>query len=154
MEKLTIKRCSKCILPENYPGITFDEDNICNYCKDHKEFQYRGVEALREKINTSLTSDNDRNKEYDCVIGFSDGRDSTYLLHFLVKTLNLNVIAYTAKHDFIPETTMLNMKYAAEILNVKHIIEESDLLKRCLRHTLSSWIYKPSAAMIETFCTG
>jgi hypothetical protein len=24
--------CTKCVLPETYPGIQFDENGVCNYC--------------------------------------------------------------------------------------------------------------------------
>jgi hypothetical protein len=27
-----MKRCSRCILPEDFPKITFDNEGICNYC--------------------------------------------------------------------------------------------------------------------------
>ena len=29
-------RCNKCILPVNYPGIRFDRNGVCNYCKDYE----------------------------------------------------------------------------------------------------------------------
>ena len=27
------KFCSRCVLPENYPGIYFDTTGVCNFCK-------------------------------------------------------------------------------------------------------------------------
>lgn len=42
-------RCNKCILPDNYPGIKFNKNGICNYCTDHKEKKYLGGKALRKK---------------------------------------------------------------------------------------------------------
>ena len=37
LEKVkNLKRCSKCILPETFPYIHFDEEGICNYCKNYK----------------------------------------------------------------------------------------------------------------------
>ena len=35
-ELSNIKRCTKCILPETMPYITFDEIGECNYCKSYK----------------------------------------------------------------------------------------------------------------------
>ncbi len=32
-------RCSKCLLPETFPFIEFDENGECNYCKKHKKRQ-------------------------------------------------------------------------------------------------------------------
>jgi hypothetical protein len=31
-----LKRCTKCILPETFPGIEFDENDVCNYCQDRE----------------------------------------------------------------------------------------------------------------------
>lgn len=156
IEKI-IKRCNNCILPENYNGISFNEKGICNYCIsffDRKERKYLGEEALRNSIEQFLKNKRNRNKDYDCMLGFSGGRDSTYLLYYLVKKLNLRVLAYHVDNGFIPEQTKLNVKNAVEILNVKLIIDKHDYLEKCVRHHILSWIHKPSLAMIETFCIG
>ena len=34
-----IKRCNKCLLPETFPFIEFDNQGICNVCKNHKKYQ-------------------------------------------------------------------------------------------------------------------
>lgn len=28
-----LRRCTRCILPETYPGISFDDEGVCNYCR-------------------------------------------------------------------------------------------------------------------------
>jgi len=149
-----MKRCTKCILPENYPGITFNEEGICNHCITYKEREYLGGVALKEKIDSFLKSKKDRNKNYDCVLGLSGGRDSSYLLYYLIKVLNLRVLAYSVDNGFIPEQTKLNMKNMTDILNVKLVIEENDHLKKCLNHHILSWMHRPSPAMVGMLCTG
>ncbi|CEG11028.1 conserved hypothetical protein [groundwater metagenome] len=149
-----MKRCTKCILPENYPRITFNEQGVCNYCVAYKERKYLGDDALKERIKHFLETKKDRNKNYDCVVGFSGGRDSTYLLYYFTKVLNLRVLAYSVDNGFIPEQTKQNMKNTTDILNVKLVIEVHDLLKKCVKHTISSWMCMPSLPMIETLCTG
>ena len=113
-----MKRCAQCVLPESYPGITFNEDGICNHCTDHKERTYLGEDELKKEIISYLDLQKDRNKEYDCVLGISGGRDSTYLLYFLSKVLGLKVLAYSADHGFVPEVTKSNMKRATDKLNI------------------------------------
>jgi len=49
-----MKRCAKCILPDNYPGITFNEEGICNHCFTYKKKKYLGDNALKEKIGSYL----------------------------------------------------------------------------------------------------
>lgn len=149
-----MKRCTKCILPENYPGITFNEDGICNHCISYKERKYLGREALKTEIDSFLKTKKDRNYNYDCLLGLSGGRDSSFLLYYLVKLLNLKVLAYSVDHGFIPELTKQNMKNMTDILNVKMVIEENNYLKNCIKHHILSWMHRPSPAMIGVLCTG
>jgi hypothetical protein len=32
-ENVGVKRCIRCVMPENYPGITFDAEGVCNVCR-------------------------------------------------------------------------------------------------------------------------
>lgn len=77
--------CSRCIYDNNVPGINFDENGTCNYCKqiDQLEKQYHtgakdGLKLLNDIIKEIKKAG--RNKKYDCVIGVSGGTDSSYLL--------------------------------------------------------------------------
>lgn len=147
---MTTKRCKECLLPENYPGIRFNEVGVCNYCHDYKKRQYFGEEELKKNIESS------RNKKskYDCIVGISGGRDSAYTLYYLVKVCNLRVLAFMADNGFIPEQSRLNVKNMTDILGVDLIIEEHNLLKKCIKHIVKSWVRKPSPAMIGFICLG
>ena len=149
-----MKRCTNCILPHNYPGITFNESGSCNHCIAHTERKYLGDDALKETIGSFLKRKKDRNKDYDCILGLSGGRDSSYLLYYLVKVLNLKVLAYSADNGFIPEQTKLNMKNMSNILNVKLQIEEHEHVIKCIKHHMLSWMRKPSPAMVGMLCMG
>jgi len=79
-----MQNCTKCIMPENKPGITFNDEGVCNACQfaeyektvDWGERWYALVKiADRIKKRRMFT---DRLK-YDCVIPVSGGKDSTYL---------------------------------------------------------------------------
>jgi hypothetical protein len=149
-----MNRCTKCILPENYPGITFDEEGVCNYCTASKKRKYRGDKALKDKIESILQATPARNESCSCVLALSGGRDSSYLLYYLVKVLGFRVLAYSVDNGFVPEQTKLNMKNMVDELGMELVIEENDRLIKCLRHHMLSWMHKPSPAMIGMLCTG
>lgn len=149
-----MKRCVKCILPETYKGISFNEEGICNYCINSKKIKYLGKESLLNEINSFLITKKDRNENYDCVIPFSGGQDSTYLLYYFVKVLKLRVVAYWANNGFVPEQTKKNIQKTMEILNVKLITIDNNHLKKCFKYHIESWISKPSPATIGLLCTG
>ena len=154
MEFEIMKRCIKCILPSNYPGITINEKGVCNFCTNYEEKKYPGDEALKKEIRSILKNYKDRNRDYDCIIGLSGGRDSSYLLYYFVKVLGLKVFTYSANHGFIPKQTINNIKKMTKILNVPLVMEEHDDLRKCLKHHIKSWMRKPNAAMIGLLCTG
>ena len=48
--------CAKCVLPDTFPGITFDEGGVCNYCRntpiptgEEKHEHLQRFEALMER---------------------------------------------------------------------------------------------------------
>jgi hypothetical protein len=145
-----MKRCVKCILPENYPRIRFNDKGICNFCLEFEKREYKGDEALIRFIRSFSSGD----QEYDCLIGFSGGRDSSYLLYHISKVLNLKVMAYHFDHGLIPEQTRTNVKRGAEILNIPLVSEKSDLLKKCVTHHMGAWIKRPHPGLIGMLCTG
>ena len=150
MNQISIKKCSKCLLQQNYPGIEFNKEGVCNYCLSYKKAKYKGKKKL-EKVFESIRH---RNNKYDCLVGISGGRDSSYALYYLVKKYNLKILAYSADNGFIPEEAKRNMKKMTDILNVDLVIEKHDFLKKCIKHNIISWMRNPSAAMIPMICCG
>lgn len=149
-----MKRCTKCILPENYPGISFSEEGICNLCIAYKPREYLGGDVLRRKIDSLLNGNENRSENHDCLLGFSGGRDSSYLLYYLVKVLGLRILCYSADNSFVPEHTKSNMRNMTDMLGVKLVIGEHDYLKRCIKHHILSWMHRPSPAMVGMLCVG
>lgn len=52
-----MRLCTKCILPETFPGITFDGEGVCNYCRSYKGHEHNeGLKAqYRQKFESLLT---------------------------------------------------------------------------------------------------
>ncbi len=84
-----LKICSRCIYDETVPGIEFDGDGICNYCKmiDGLKEEYgteaeTGIKKFDELVENIKTAG--RKRKYDCVVGVSGGTDSSYMLYLAV----------------------------------------------------------------------
>jgi len=136
--KLT--RCTKCILPETMPFISFDKNGICNFCKNHKKIKYKGKMAL-EKLITPFRSNNGKP---DVIIAFSGGRDSSYGLHFLKNELGMNPIAYTYDWGMVTDLARRNEARMVGKLGVEHIIVSADItMKRAhIRKHILAWMKK------------
>ena len=92
-----IKRCSRCLYDETLPGITFDDDGICNYCHIHDQLEREyptGSEGERilHEMAEQIKKDG-RGKQYNVVVGISGGCDSSYLLHVTKNLLGLRPLA-------------------------------------------------------------
>ena len=77
--------CSKCILDTTIEEIVFDSNGVCNYCHTQEMMENKfplGQEgdATVNKIVNKI-KEKGKNKQYDCIVGVSGGRDSTYTLY-------------------------------------------------------------------------
>ena len=151
-------RCVKCNLPENYPGLVLDENGICNYCKDTsnsaEQRHYLGADKLKEDIEKILKENPNRNPDFDCVLAFSGGMDSTFLLYILSVELKLKVLAVSLRHKYMPAETINNITKITKELGVKHEFVENDFLNDCARYFITKWACVPTYQSLITFCTG
>ena len=75
--------CKKCLLPETHETISFDSKGTCNICLQHSEKKEKiNWESKKEELK-KLISEHKGKFEYDCIIPFSGGKDSTWTLYYL-----------------------------------------------------------------------
>jgi N-acetyl sugar amidotransferase len=110
-------------------GIKFDEDGVCNFCKIHDELERKhpldaeGKKKLDLIIN-SIKKDGSK-KEYDCVVGVSGGRDSTYTLYSAVE-MGLKPLAVHFDNGWNSEMAVRNIKNSTEALGVDLVTVVAD----------------------------
>jgi N-acetyl sugar amidotransferase len=118
----TMKTCSKCIYDETVPGITFDENGVCNYCKMHDqlELEYPTGEAGWKKLHelAEKIKESGKGKQYDCVIGISGGCDSSYLLYIAKEKLGLRPMAVHFDNTWNSKTAVENIDLVLKKLNI------------------------------------
>jgi glucosamine--fructose-6-phosphate aminotransferase (isomerizing) len=90
-----VKRCVLCVLPDHFPGISFDKRGVCSLCLSHK-----GVSPLGDQKLGELFSAN-RGDTYDCLVPISGGRDSCYTLYKISKNFGCNVLAFHYDNGFV-----------------------------------------------------
>lgn len=116
------KICTRCIMDTTAIGITFDEKGECSFCKLHDKLEARyplneeGKKALNNIIDK--VKRNGKNKKYDCIIGVSGGRDSTYLLYLAKKIWELRPLAVHFNDGFDNPVAGENIKNAVRILGI------------------------------------
>lgn len=58
---------------------------------------------------------------YDCVVGLSGGKDSSYIIHRLKNHYGANVLAYTCDNGFLNDYALNNIRTVVDDLGVEHI---------------------------------
>jgi len=146
------KRCTKCILPENFPGIRFNEKGICNYCVSHTPIQYKGESALRSLLDRYRG----KGKKYDCVVPVSGGKDSSFVLYSAVEEYKMRALALNYLSGFTSDQAKQNISNAMEMLHIDYIQIKSkrDIQRKCLKDNLEAWVMRPSSEAFPTLCYG
>ena len=127
---IRVKECTRCVQDETVPGIEFDKNGVCNFCHSHDELtkifpnDEKGEQYLQQLF--SKIKEDGKNKNYDCVVGISGGRDSTFLLWCCVKIWKLRILAVHFNDGFDNPIAGENMLKAVEKLGVKLITITSD----------------------------
>lgn len=147
-----LQRCTKCLLPSTFPYIEFDENGICLMCNNHTPFSYYGS----EKLHAIADAHRKDSSEPDCVIAFSGGRDSSYLLHYAVKELGLTPLAYTYDWGVVTDLARRNIYRLCGKLGVEHILISADINKKRnnIKNNVSAWLEKPHLGIIPLFMAG
>ncbi len=86
-----LKHCSKCVLPEG----------VCNICRQH-EYKQTVIDWDTKKRELDELIDSHRDRyDYDCIVPFSGGKDSTWTLYYLVKEYGIKPLVVRFDHCFL-----------------------------------------------------
>lgn len=152
-----MKTCLNCVLTEKFPGIKFNEQGICNLCLDFKGEEKREENKLRyRKKFEDLLREYKGKENYDALMAYSGGKDSTFTLSLLKEEFGLNILAFTFDNGFLPEQTFKNLRNVTEKLNIDHFFfrPRFDILRKIFVVCSKKNIFPPVALVrASTICT-
>lgn len=110
--------CRKCVSSSlDYPVVALDRDGVCNLCTfyDLHRQELTDFERLKKEFDERIEriAKKGAAKEYDCVVAFSGGKDSTYILHYMKTRYRLRILAVTCDNYFMHPA---NLDKAVEVL--------------------------------------
>lgn len=142
------KRCTKCLMPENYPNISFNSNGVCSYCLGEQHFGVMNdpkirrtmveKESLREDFETTVRECRGQG-EYDCLVPLSGGKDSSYLVYLLQQQYGLKVLTLTVDTGLLSPRAIPNIERVITRLNVDHILftPKADFFKKLYHYFLT-----------------
>ena len=117
------QRCTRCVMDTTDSKITFDENGVCDHCRNFDvnikpywkadENRYDELMEVAEKIKKA-----GKGHDYDCILGLSGGADSSYLAYIAKEVMGLRPLAYVVD-------TGWNLNVAVE--NIEKIVKGLDL---------------------------
>jgi hypothetical protein len=150
--KHDLRRCTKCVLTETMPYISFDEEGVCNYCTNYRP---RNAPKPKEEL-FNLVEPFRRAHGNDCVVPFSGGRDSCYGLHLIVNELKMKPVTYTYDWGMVTDLGRRNISRMCAEMGVENIIVADDIQQKRenIKMNLTAWLKKPDLGMINILMAG
>lgn len=130
----TLRRCSRCTLPETHETIVFDTEGVCNICRNHEYKKEKIDWEARKKELLALAALYRGKGRYDCIIPFSGGKDSTFTLWYAVRKLKLRPLVVSFDHGFYRPGTLQNNERTERKLGVDFLKMRSDW--KTVRHLM------------------
>lgn len=124
--------CCNCVMDNvQDTAIKFDENGMCDSCKIFyndvlPKWNYGKGHEAELKALIAKVKESGKGKKYDCLIGFSGGLDSAYLLHMAVKEWGLRPLVFHIDSGFDLPVGTHNVEKMAKKLDVELHIEHID----------------------------
>lgn len=115
--------CSNCVMDNSDTRITFDENGVCDHCKDFinnvKPNWNVGSKSKEElaKIIDKIKKEG-IGKDFDCILGLSGGVDSSYMLHLAVKEFGLRPLVFHVDGGWNSELAVHNIQMMVDKLGL------------------------------------
>ena len=121
--KRDYQRCSRCVMDTTDSNITFDENGVCDYCRNFDKYikpywkpqenRFEELEEIAAKIRKS-----GEGKDYDCILGLSGGADSSYLAYIAVEVMHLRPLIFVVDTGWNLNVAVENIEKIVKGLNL------------------------------------
>ncbi len=131
--------CKRCLLNSKFVNVKFNRDGICNYCGTYDDLKVKLTDFnINEKLLETRLNSIRGKYDYDCLVGISGGKDSSYVAYQLKKKYGLKVLAFTFDNGFLTDYARKNVESILKKLNIEHIFlkMDSDVLKEYFRQSI------------------
>ena len=117
--------CTSCVMDTSDPNITFDDNGVCEYCRNFQEqilptwsnddSRLPELMKLAEKVKSESRK---RGRQFDCIIGLSGGLDSSYAAYVAVRVMGLRPLLYHVDAGWNTDQAVGNIERLVEGLGL------------------------------------
>ena len=136
-----MKYCKNCLQPDTRPGIKFNEDQVCYACLYSEEMNKIDWAAREEELTLIAERAKKKAKEigvaYNCVIGVSGGKDSTFQALYAKEKLGLRPLLVNCEPDGLTDAGRHNIEnlinYGFDVIKLR---QNPKILKQLVKRAL------------------
>jgi len=110
--------CTRCVLPDSKPDLTFDADGVCNACRNFELRETIDWAARVEELKAILAKYRSESS-WDCVVPVSGGKDSTFQVLKMVE-MGMRPLAVTSTTCDLSDIGRRNIR-ALQRIGVDHV---------------------------------
>jgi len=136
-------------MPDTWSGITYNQDGVCSLCTAYDSYKSLDWNLRERQLWKLLDYHKTRHRgKYNCLVGFSGGKDTSYTMALLVKKFGMIPLAFTFDHGFpLSPEGEFNINEFPKILGVDHV-------RFTLGNDLRNAMAKQGCKRIGDFCLG
>lgn len=149
-----MKYCKKCLQPNTRPGILFDDEQVCYACRYEESKNQIDWDAREQELKQIADEAREERKRrgiaYDCVIGVSGGKDSTFQAVYAKERLGLHPLLVNCAPDEITEVGRKNIDNLNRLgFDIISIHNDPNIAKRLAR---KSFFEKGNIVAASEYC--
>ena len=112
-----MKYCTKCVMPDTRPGITFNEEGVCSACQNYENRKNTDYTRRWEELVILCDKYREMNgpNGYDCMIAVSGGKDSHFQTYVMKELMGMNPLLVSVDDNFdMTEAARHNIRNISE----------------------------------------
>lgn len=110
-----MKYCSRCLMPDTRPGITFI-GNVCSPCINYAKQKETDWDVRRRELETICDKYRGCNGDYyDCAIAVSGGKDSHFQTYIVKEVMGMNPVLLSVGNLDWTETGRKNLENLSDV---------------------------------------
>lgn len=110
-----MKYCKRCVMPDTRPHTLFNEDGVCQACKNYDKRITIDWQKRYELLKSICKKYKREDGYYDCIIAVSGGKDSHFLTYIMKEKMDMNPLLICVTDPFTKtKAGMSNLKNMSE----------------------------------------